>query len=341
MFLEKNDFKIVVSLASDLVIQQKMLCIPKLIHHQGTWLRSSASCYIDIKKAFDSIDHKIFVGKLEHIGAKRIPCNCLNLTFKIDASTFGNPRNDTTVTLGVPQGSTLGPLLFLVHVNDITCVLNLKHFVQKWCNVCFDQTSKDITNKQNELIVFADNSTMTCCRLNMTSLEEKLENILEETYLWIDANKLVITVRKSCILWFSRVGTLHPEITVNVMSCGKVQWPAKGCAKYLGVIVNENLSFVPCIYAVELKLSRNLGIMKKLKHTFPNKTLILHYNALIKPHLQYCAMVWQSIHKMPWGSSNTQKIISCWNFCLSFPAWFLLSDSSLACFHCLLGIYSI
>ena len=89
----------------------------------------------------------------------------------------------------------------------------------------------------------------------------------------MDANKLVINVEKSCILLFSRVGTLHPEITGIVTSRGKVQRPVNGCAKYLAVIVDENLSFLPHIHAVELKLSRNLGIMKKLKQTFPRKTL--------------------------------------------------------------------
>ena len=73
----------------------------------------------------------------------------------------------------------------------------------------------------------------------MPSLHRKLENIIEETYLWMDANKLVINVEKSCILLFSRVGTLHPEITGIVTSRGKVQRPVNGCAKYLGVIVDE------------------------------------------------------------------------------------------------------
>ena len=198
---------------------------------------------------------------------------------------------------GVPQGSILGPLLFLVHVNDLTCILNPNHDDQKCCNLCFDKTSEDITNEQDELIAFADDTTMTCCGLDMPSLQWKLENIIEETYLWMDANKLVINVEKYCILLFSRVGALHPEITGIMTSHGKVQRPVNGYAKYLGVIVDENLSFLPHIHAVESKLSRNLGIMKKLKQTFPRKTLILLYNALIRPHLQYCAMVWQSTFK--------------------------------------------
>ena len=170
------------------------------------------------------------------------------------------------VKLGVPQGLILGPLLFLVDVNDLTRILKPNHDVPKCCDLCFDQTSEDITNKQDELNAFADDCTMTCCGLVMLSLQWKLENIIEETYLWMDTNKLVINVEKSYILLFSRVGTLHPEITGIVTSRGKVHRPANGYAKYLGVIVDENLSLLPHIHAIELKLSRNLGTMKKLKH---------------------------------------------------------------------------
>jgi len=86
----------------------------------------------------------------------------------------------------------------------------------------------------------------------MPSLQRKLENIIEETYLWMDASKLVINVEKSCILLFSRVGALHPEITGIVTSRGKVQRPANRCAKYLGVIADENLFFFLHIHALQL-----------------------------------------------------------------------------------------
>ena len=146
----------------------------------------------------------------------------------------------------------------------------------------------------------------------------------------MDANKLVINVEKSCILLFSRVGTLHPEIPGIMTSRGKVQRPVNGCAKYLGVTVDENLSFLPHIHAVELKLSRNLGIMKKLKQTFPHKTLTIIYNALIRPHLQYCATVWQSTFKSHLKTldsihKNALKIIKHTEDYLSLKSLFELS----------------
>ena len=131
-------------------------------------------------------------------------------------------------------------------------------------------------------------------------------------------------------LLFSRVGTLHPEITEIVTSRGKVQRPANECAKYLGVIADENFSFLPHIHAVELKLSRNLGMMKKLKHTFPRKTLTLFYNALIRPHLQHCAKLWEStfkfhLKKLDSIHKNALKIIKHTEDYLSLKSLFELS----------------
>ena len=86
----------------------------------------------------------------------------------------------------------------------------------------FGQTSEDINNEQNELIAFAEDTTITCCGLDMPLLQQKLEKIMEEIYLWMDASKLVINFIKPCILLFPRVGTFHPEITEIVTSRGKV-----------------------------------------------------------------------------------------------------------------------
>ena len=182
-----------------------------------------AAILIDINKAFDSMDHRILLGKLGHIGVRGIVLQWFESYLQNRGIYIGDdPRNGTTVKFSAPQGSILSPLLFLVHVSDLTPVLNPKHNVPKCCNLCLDQTSEVNANKQDELIAFVDDTTMTCCGLDVPSLQRKLENILEETYLWMDANKFVINVVKSCILLFSRVETLHPEITGIVTSREKV-----------------------------------------------------------------------------------------------------------------------
>ena len=169
------------------------------------------------------MDKKILLGKLEHTGVRGIALQWLESHLRNRCIYISDdPKNDTTVKFGMPQRSILSFLLFLIHVNDLTRILNPNHDVPKRCNLGFDQTSEDITNEQDELMAFTN--TMTCCELDMPSLKRKLENIIEETYLWMDA----INVEKSCILLFSKVGALHPQITGILMSRGKVQRSTNG-----------------------------------------------------------------------------------------------------------------
>ena len=88
-------------------------------------------------------------------------------------------------------------------------------------------------------------------------------------------------------------------------SRGLIKRPEKGHVRYLGVLIDENLSFRHHIASVETKLSRNLGILRKLSHHFPKKILILIYNAVIKPHIQYCSTVWQSNFKTHFKRLNS------------------------------------
>lgn len=271
-----------------------------------------AAVLLDIRKAFDSMYHSILLGKLEHIGIRGEALDWFRSYLRDRRIYLGeDPGNDVLVNCGVPQGSILGPLLFLIHVNDLSRVLNPARTNLRCCNLCQDENSLRSEGEDDELVAFADDTTLGCCETDKTTLMSKLREVLEGTYLWMDANRLVINVEKSCVLFFSRVGSVHPEICGIQTSRGVISRPEKHFAKYLGILLDENLSFVHHIQAVELKLSRNFGIIKKLKSALPQKTLVLLYNALIKPHLQYCAMIWQSTFK-----SHLRKLNSIHQRCL-------------------------
>ena len=161
--------------------------------------------------------------------------------------------------------SILGPPLFLIHVIDLPRVLKPIHTILCYCKLCHDGASFQPVDK---LVAFADDTTLGCCERDKTALIFKLRVVLEDTYLWMDSKRLVINVDKSCVLFFYQVGSVHPEIRGIETSRVYISWPEKRPAKYPGVLLDENLSFLHHIQAVELKISRNLSIIKKIKEQF-------------------------------------------------------------------------
>lgn len=292
-----------------------------------------AAVLLDIKKAFDSMHHEILLGKLDHIGVRGQVLDWFKSYLENRRIYTGNDHtNDVVVNCGVPQGSKLGPVLFLVHVNDLQQVLTPASRSPYCCKLCHPQTTPgSIVEAEDELTAFADDSLMASSEWNIKSLKTKLQDILEETYLWMDANRLVINIDKSSVLFFSRIDSLAPDVIGIETSRGLIKRPEKGHVRYLGVLIDENLSFRHHIASVETKLSRNLGILRKLSHHFPKKILILIYNAVIKPHIQYCSTVWQSNFK-----THLQRLNSVHNKALQIlgPAPNRLSMASLYRLSC-------
>ena len=107
---------------------------------------------------------------------------------------------------------------------------------------------------------FADDTVIGCANENGEGLVHRQQETMERVYLWMDANKMTINVKKSHVLLFSRVRKLKPSFKGLETSRGVIQRPNKGSVKYLGVCVDENLSFKQYCVTVGLKISRSPGI---------------------------------------------------------------------------------
>jgi len=228
------------------------------------------SVFLDFRKAFDSVDHDILLSKLNYYGIRGLPLNWFQ-SYLTDRKQFTvvNQSNSSlqTVTHGVPQGSILGPLLFLIFINDLPQSSPLFKY-----------------------ILFADDSTLSTC-----FKEDELENAthainieLSNVYRWLNANKININVDKTKYILFSYKKTLvMPPIYI-----GDSQITETSCTKFLGLFLDQHLTFKNHANHVNSKISKSLGVLYKLKYYLPHSTLKLLYQTMLHPHFVYGIEAW-------------------------------------------------
>ena len=170
-----------------------------------------------------------------------------------------------TIKCGVPQGSILGPILFLIYINDL-------------CN------SSSILS----YILFADDTNIF---YSCDNLQEGLRIVNEELRkisTWLISNRLSVNVNKTACMLFSNTNTdMDSNIYINRAIVRKVS-----SVKFLGILIDDKVTWKSHCQNVHMSVSRNLGVIRKLKLVLPSQTLLSLYNTLILPHLQYCVLTW-------------------------------------------------
>jgi hypothetical protein len=243
------------------------------------------SLFIDLSKAFDTISHDILLDKLHFYGIENTPLTWFR-SYLSDRKQYveydGTNSRLTDITTGVPQGSVLGPLLFLIYVNDMSNISNDLHFV----------LYADDTSIESPL------STFECqASISGSSISESINNELKKLFDWLCVNKLTINLKKTKYMIFhcqQRHSLPLLNIEINGTAIERVQ-----TFNFLGITLHENLTWKEHINNVCKKVSRNIGILRRLKSFTPTSTLLLLYKSLILPHLQYGILLWgHSCEKM-------------------------------------------
>ena len=220
--------------------------------------------YRDLKKAFDTIEHDILLKKIENTGIRGPALSWVTTYLKgrqqrvIINGAFSSWKS---IVCGVPQGSILGPLLFLIYIKDLPLVC-----------------------KSLDVILFADDTNLTAINKDDNSVQEDLQSISN----WLIAYKLILNMDKTVQMNIRNKNSASK----SVFKFDDVSIEVRNLCKYLGIYVDSKLSFQSHIEYIKKRLSKPCAIICKLRQYVPRKQPIDYYRSNLNPIIQYGILVY-------------------------------------------------
>ena len=234
--------------------------------------------YLDFSKAFDTVNHRILLSKIEHYGIRGIMGSWFKSYLqnrKQYVSVNGVTSAVSTMNMGVPQGSVLGPALFLLYINDMS------------------------TSTTLDLIHFADDTTIVASTDTEHNLFTIMNRELSSVDKWLKVNRLSLNIKKTKYMIITNKATLsNRKIRIRRRVIEKIN-----CIKFLGIMLDDRLNFDRHALHICNKVARAVGVINRISHHLSFPQLINLYYSIIYPHLIYCVTVWGRV-----GSTGVGRV---------------------------------
>ena len=226
-----------------------------------------AAVCLDLSKAFDTVNHNILLGKLHHLGFRGIVHDWFKsyLSNRVNYVSIGDCNSVARqITVGVPQGSNLGPLLFLLYINDMK------------------NSSPSL-----KFINFADDTTVYSIGSNMNEMYDVLAAELLRVGEWLYANRLSLNIDKTSYMIVTNRKFDEKELALS----GKIIQKTNSI-KFLGVTIDDRLSFNEHVRDLVKRISMSTGLLYRVSTLVPLKVKLNAYYALIYSRISYAITVW-------------------------------------------------
>ena len=200
--------------------------------------------YLDLNEAFDTVNHRILLSKLNHHGIRGI-VNDWFKSFLANRTQYtninGSNSNPEEVMYGVPQGSVLGPLLFIIFINDLNVFI-----------------------KSSKVHHFADDTNLLLINKSLKQINKLINHDLALLVQWLRSNKISLNTNKTEILLFRPKGkTITKHLNFRI---SRERIKTSTTVKYLGIPLHEHLNWQPHIDSLVTKLSRTAGLLSKIRY---------------------------------------------------------------------------
>ena len=263
---------------------------------------------VDLRKAFDLVDHDILLQLLSECGCSERSLQWFK-SYLSDREQFVSIQNKKSgvrnVSVGVPQGSILGPLLFTILINNLPRAVN-----------------------KASVFMYADDTTISVSGTSRQEIEVQLNDVLKEVYDWTAKNKLLMNLKKTKVMMIgtkqrcSKLSDTNLNVKLNNVTVDCVNE-----AKCLGVTLDSHLTFNSHVNSIATVVKQKIGVLRRLRNHFDSRQLSSLYWGYVLPHILYCANVWSARSKRNYDTMN--RLHKRAAYMVSKKTWFTPSNEVL------------